>query len=109
VLRYTAIGVFNRSPAGSWLTLAVDWRFLAARFSNERALASSERIFILFGPLSACAELGLDRVALDLLLGGDPRVNDGGLLLFCIRTHAGVTCIDFSEVAYAPTFPRVTY
>src|SRR5262245_35441785 len=67
------------------------------------------RIAILFRPFAAGPELCLNGISLDLFLGGDPRVNDGRLLLFCVRTRADVTWIDFSEVAYAPTFPRITY
>src|SRR5512144_2115450 len=51
------------------------------------------RVPVLFGPFPACPKLRLDRVSLYLLLGGDPRVNDGGLLLvcYCVRTHLFTT------------------
>ena len=43
------------------------------------------RVAVLCGSFAPCAEQGLNGISLDLLLGGDPRVNDGGilLLLYC--------------------------
>ena len=55
------------------------------------------RIAVLFRPLAAGPELGLDGISLDLLLAGDARVNDRCLLLFCVRAHADFTWIDFSD------------